>query len=1673
MKQLKLLALILVLLLTLNSCTFIKNLFKPDSPVEPDPTELTITSNEVAYLEIGQSYTLTYTTNGTVEVTVSGGTYDSESQKFTATEEGTYTLTVTASAEGKTDTVKTVTVNYIVPSVDKTALSNALNTAAALVRGDYTSASWNKLDAAVEAGRTVLNTSGASEEDVNGAVAAINDAIAQLVSALKKVEIAADELSFTWNETVYKASDYHNFADIVAELKTLNADTEVTLKSQYTPKLDTILAKLNAKLKLAVKSELKNNAMMVVESLGSYVLKAESEDGVSFSWTLDGTEVATTAEYTFTPEEFKEYVIKCTVSKGDNSNVQIWTVSFIESDYFVNKRFEDTIKVEDNDIIVSGALGWGDEEGKKVTLPDLVLSGDFTVYFDLVFTQANNDPNVMALFLNNSNGENILHWVAVREHDNKLEVAVGGNLEEKPTVDMPANTVAIGSTMHFMATRTIVEGKAYLKAYLLDDYGNVLAVNEAQGMSKDYVGDVHLGIQAENAHFTVSNLAVGINDKAISKTALNRALAMSISLVESDYTAESWLALANAKTAASTATTQTALNEAVANIVSATNALVPAEIAKADTTGGNISYGGKQYLASNFENMADVIAELDTLNADTTITLASVYAPKAQEIIAKLVSKVTLDITGAPDNNVQYLVNKLPSFAMTATSAEGATFSWQVNGKDVSTEAAYTFAPTQFGKYVISCTATKGDYSAEKEYTVTFINAGWTSNKPGVAINDDGISVTGDYGWDDMKGKKATISDLTISGNFTLSFDLTFNNQNGVNVFALFFHKSNGDIINDWVAITSQNNKLEVSCLEQKAYKDLPEGTTSIGTKSSFVVKREIIEGRSYITAYLVDENGNILLTNDGTQDSGNRVSSDYTGPVIIGIQSEWAHFDVEGFRLNAEAKANCKADLRTAVVAAGKLTKTDYIESVVTNLEEKVNAANTVLNDVDAEQADIDTALANLATAIAQFKPENYVDVTKAVVDGDTITYSITGLTLKKDDLYNFDAIAEIVNTLNSSDEYAANSVYTAALTEALDSADYKIGLSKIDWKGLVSGNGYITGTSAKYDFAVSSKTKNLTYTWKVNGENVGTDAAYSFTPEHGEKYTISVTLQKGGEAFESETVTFTLSNVSFAVADIKSAMPDRVTVDNTNGGFSSVTGIGWGDWEGRKVLYDDLVFNGSFSVTMDITYRQNGGGANVATIHLLNADTLSPSFGSDWAYVGYGCICLHENPVRLETNWNGTGKKQSSDGGFEDVATAMSGAADLLEVGDTFTVKLTCYRNADRQLQLVYALYDSVNNKWIEFNRNEWAGDMGGGFIVGINIENVGLDVANVRYELLEGTTTYLAGSVKSRAALSAALVEYASIDPSDYVNSAEFLKAYRTGYALMSNNSTDVDYDAAAKAIIDAAETLVERDVAVSVDILDKGYANYAGVDQFTAVFADGVETTDVKWSFKLNGEAKTVDGATLALEEGEYTEVKLSFKVGDDTVTYQYQDFKAGSVALKSNTDRVILNEDGTVSIDDGAGWGQKDQLVIDGLRVQEFELVFNSKYEGTPGGGYRVMCINLFGEDIRPVFGYQREDHGDRAQIGFDSNGQWTDINNTEAEGEPYDYIFEDATKFGLKLHRDGEGKFYITFTVYAADGSVIASRDCDYTRWYSTNTEIRFTFENVDLTLSDFQVYYN
>lgn len=1665
MKNKKFFVVVLAMLMTLCFGMFVAC----GEEEQKEATKLTVDSKTEATIEVGQAYTLQYTCNGTVTVTVSGGNYDEASQKFTASEPGNYTITVKGVEEGKTETVVEVKIT-VVAGADRSALSEALEKYDALTNSDYTSATWSKARSAAAAADEMLETDGVSQEEIDEAAQALEDAIAALVpAAITKAETS--EESIVWNGTTYLAADYKNFDEILGKVNALNADTNVKLRSEYTKQIEAILAQFNAKLMLSLTGGLTRGGAMLVSALREYKIGAESVEGATFAWKVDGTaQSATGAELSFTPTEYgKEYTIECTATKGDETNTKSFTVSFEQAVYQNNMGSgitvtDDVIEVTKND------FGWGDQMGKKVSLPDLYLKGEFSVTFDLTFTEAgSNSTRCMALFLLNADGNQQGIWYAVVHQTPWLEVTFKDAESDKIRKEMPSGTVDVGKVMHFSMNRVIKDGTAYLTADLLDDSGNIIFHNDGDG--KTTANDaVMLGFQAEFMAFKVENLAVKCAD-LVNLTAL-RATAEEN---RGKYTAEDYDGFNALQTALTQADVVLAkkgeasaaeVKEAIEGIQTAVKGLKPAAVVKATADDTKIAYKDKEYKAEDYEaaSYASVKGKIEELNAREDIATNSAYRTELEKLLDELIPFVSVTITGIEER--VFLVSELPEelVTLTATAREGATFAWEVDGTSKGTLSQIQITP-EFKLFTVKVTATFEGRQVDKTIKFGWEQVTYQNNKPGdIAIENDVITVNKDgIGWGDTEGRKVILNDAYLKGNFTVYFDLKFTyhwggNPGDANVFALFLLDSNGNSQVNWVAVCQQVNKLETAFGGdgwQKPQMNMPDdiknadGTTKLDTVLHFSVTREIIDGRAYLIARLLKDDGTVWLEHTGIRTEGGteRLSKDYTGPVLLGIQVENTKFELSHISVSSDSEIVGKAALRKAVQEAQQLVLSDYTET--NNFQSKLTAAQLVLLSDTATRANVESALAELRSAMEDLAPKAFE---KAAVGADTISYN--GREYKKASFTNFDTIKDQVTALNARD-IKLLSQYERELTALLAQLDPKI---KAELKGVEN---LILNTleGASCTFTAETESADATFAWKIDGASQqGTAKDLTYTPTFGE-HTVEVTVSAGGAEITVEK-SFTVLQATFK------AHSDNASTTKVEGNtFSAGEGLDWNDWNGRNLVLEDLVFNGSFSLTADITWDKNAGGANVVTFHLINADTMSPDTQRDNAtFATWGCICLHENPKRLELTLRDN-KQQ------KDLPAELS---SQINEGTTFTVRFTVLRQG-RLAWLKYAVLNPTTGEWFEFERPDTSvGDFDNGFYVGVNIEHAGVTMKNFRYETLS-ESGYITGSVASKAALHKALQETEEYYNgfTQYEGGQEFRTAWRAAFAVYTSNGNgaESDYAQALEALNTAKTTLLggKRAVKVTIPELDAGYTTLSGVTSLKATIEGAA--TDVKWTWGENG---SQDGDTLTLQNGTYQDLTLHFKVGGQQYDYKYYTLTVKALTLKSNRGEVVVDNDaGKATITNGGGWDPKDQLVIDGVQVKDFELTFKAKYT-EHNGDFRVFCINLFGSDVRPVFGYQREGRADRMQMGFDNLGGNTLVEIfKDSRGEDYNYIHDNAATFSLKMHKNADGIFELAFTVYGADGHEIQKCESVFSFHLDTRTTaIQFTFENVNLELTDFTLKY-
>lgn len=1702
-----LLALVIVLTLSVAAC-------KPEeNPPAKTDAAVEVTSSLTPTIEVGQEYSLTYSSNDTVTVSASGGNYNQNTQKFSASSAGTYTLTVTASGENKNDKVVTVTITVTASAANKEALAAAISGLTNLVESDYTSASWRALTLAKEAAQDVYSAAGKTQAEVDKAKTDLDKAKTELVkAAIDKAVVSESQI--TYAGSVYTSDDYNNISAVGAEISELNADSTIALKSQYVSQINAILAKLDKKIELDFVNV--PNGVMLVTALRPYQFEVKSEAGANVVVKINNQAVeADEGKYTITPSAFDtDYVITATASKGEKSNSKSVTVSFAKTVYTSNKG--DAVTVTDDVISINDeGLSWGDNKGKKVVLDDVAFAGNFSVTFDVIFTHHNGDAgnaNVMALFFWAEDGGSIAgkdeRFVALCQQNSWLEVTTEGSQESnKSRKPINENNAALdlNKTYRIRVTRKIVDNNTTLLAELLSDTGKVLFVNEGKG-TIPYSGAVKLGIQAENAKFTVSNMSVNTAECIVSKVALRAELnrVNNLALSEEDYTAESWTTFNSALTSArtvlnATGKTQAEIKAAVDALTAAINGLVAKPVEKYenvyDETAKTITWEGVTYTEAIASNIEEVIAELKAIDNDADLN-QSEYEAAYIAAIEKIELSLTVSVNGLPQGNL--LVSQLKSYEFTAVSnSEDAEVTVTINGTPATAnEGKYTLTPAQFGvEYKVVATAALGEgASISANYAVTFVKTQYETNVSGAKVENDVISITEGYGWDDNRGKKVVLDDMLFVGDFSITFDLTFTEHRGdagnANVMALFLLKSDGSSIDNWVAVCQHSNLLEVANGgggPEKPQFSMPDGTTAVNNTIRIRVTRTVTNGLSYTMAELIDiatgrpltlKKGDVEYTSNmgyknGDQPDGERLGrKDNIAPIMIGFQSENVSYTVKNIVVDKASAILNVSGLNAAIESVKPLIESDYTEATWEILQTKLSDANGIVNAAKSilasaiKQQKIDEATKALTDAVEALEKIAVIEpvvTMKGEEPDQTVEKIVFNGVEYPDTIYgNLDEIYAEIAALEK--EGVLNSVYEKQVLDCLDklAANYTLTIqSELKVNQLVK-----TLTEQTFTVAVAEdNAPELTYVWKVGGVVIEgmTTATLTWTPESFDNYVITV------QASDADGKLSNIATFEFSLVEVEPYIPDQYKNEQganfDNNVFHIGKNAGWDPWQGRKIAFEDLIINGSFEFAIEYVVKEyvNPG---VVTIHMMNADTLTLRASRDNARVGYMAINTQNNKIEV----NDGGRKT-------DLGDAVKNYASQVNSKVRLTLR------AEKQTDNTYILTGMLDvvladgtKEHREYRDNNRTGSMGSGMIIGLNIENISVDVTSFSYKLLEGDGIK-SGSVQNKLELHRLIEQCEQIDLAQYVNAIAFREALDEAKRVYGDNSATANHAAAVKALNEAKDALVEKDVAVSVNGLDQGYNNFSN-PTLTAVIADGVEGRDtavISWSYKLDDaeEATTVSGATLAnLVAGNYSEVTLTIVIGEDTYIYSYQDFAVTAIELKSNTDRVVVDDDaGKVTVTDGAGWDQQDQLVLSGIRTQNFTITYNIKQTTKNyDPANKVACLNIFGIDQILVLGYKRSDAQGNVSIGFNENGaKYKTITGDDAA-----LVRDGTVKVVQSVSVDANGIAHITFTIIGGEDNHII-----YTDTYEmainhldSATELRMKFENVSVELSDFEVMY-
>lgn len=101
----------------------------------------------------------------------------------------------------------------------------------------------------------------------------------------------------------------------------------------------------------------------------------------------------------------------------------------------------------------------------------------------------------------------------------------------------------------------------------------------------------------------------------------------------------------------------------------------------------------------------DIYVDLDVIN-----NVGTTYAEIKISVISLAIPEISLTI---PENGYEIIKSSSLEITPTVTNLEGTTFSWSVNGTQVSTDKNYTFSSDQTGEYSLIFTATNEDGSKE------------------------------------------------------------------------------------------------------------------------------------------------------------------------------------------------------------------------------------------------------------------------------------------------------------------------------------------------------------------------------------------------------------------------------------------------------------------------------------------------------------------------------------------------------------------------------------------------------------------------------------------------------------------------------------------------------------------------------------------------------------------------------------------------------------------------------------------------------------------------------------------------------------------------------------------------------------------------------------------------
>ncbi len=489
---------------------------------------------------------------------------------------------------------------------------------------------------------------------------------------------------------------------------------------------------------------------------------------------------------------------------------------------------------------------------------------------------------------------------------------------------------------------------------------------------------------------------------------------------------------------------------------------------------------------------------------------------------------------------------------LTATAAnfEGdVTYSWSSNGEIVGNESTYTFAPSAAGTYTFTCTATDANNN-EASADVTI----YVTERPALALN-----VTADKA--EIYQGQSTMLYATATGGFSpYTFSWTLNGQEVATTETYNFSSTEVGTYNITCKVTDANN----TTIEESVTVNVAEGVTIMPDKLYRIKALSYNTKDAYdnydgpfsfsndmylhITSYSAsdeplvwvlpyEETSAQMFTfeSTGTEDVYRLRSAD--GYYIRGYQ--WNVSSTQYQYYASQIRLNFIDGVEFYLMNGNKYYKAEYGDGgnykVYCDFEQQYMTATWVLEEVPL-----------FATAYAS---------KEMIYDDETITLGVNVMSGSGNYTYSWSPIeglddptsANPAFTPSASGEYTFTCTVTDTESNTTTEASVKVNAyERPNLKLTVSADKnliYNDGETAVLTATVTDGYAPYTYSWTLDGEEVGTEATYSFSNTTVGEYTLTCTVTDARGNTQTASTTIEVKDVCEKPLEIVLGTPINAT--------------------------------------------------------------------------------------------------------------------------------------------------------------------------------------------------------------------------------------------------------------------------------------------------------------------------------------------------------------------------------------------------------------------------------------------------------------------------------------------------------------------------------------------------